>query len=285
MAIAIFTARSFLMFLIYSFFGWGYETILCSVTQKSLVNRGFLNGPVCPIYGTGALLVIWFLKSFHNKPILLFLVSMLVVSLLEYIVSFLLEKLFHTRWWDYSHIRYNIQGRICLMGALVFGSMSLLLIEVVEPIVDSWIKMIPNTYLLFSAGIFFIIILSDIYITVKNIVAFNSGLAEIQLVLKNYREHSKQVTQQFMAALHEKIEKKFPQMARLSSGKWFQINRLMRAFPGMKPVKYADAFMKLQEYITSVRGLELKLPGRFKAGRQAEKSDVNEIVDGEEKEN
>ena len=92
----------FLYFIIYSFLGWVCEVIFCSVPARKFINRGFLMGPVCPIYGCGALLVIGFLMPFKDSLVMVFAVGMVVTSLLEYITSYAMEKLFHSRWWDYS---------------------------------------------------------------------------------------------------------------------------------------------------------------------------------------
>ena len=105
----------FLWFLFYSFVGWMYESILVSCQQHRLVNRGFLNGPLCPIYGTGAILGVAILGNVHN-PIIIFLISMVGATILEYTTSCVMEQLFHARWWDYSNFRFNLQGRVCLLG-------------------------------------------------------------------------------------------------------------------------------------------------------------------------
>lgn len=94
----------FLWFLFYSFVGWMYESILVSCQQHRLVNRGFLNGPLCPIYGTGAILGVAILGNVHN-PIIIFLISMVGATILEYTTSWVMEQLFHARWWDYSNFR------------------------------------------------------------------------------------------------------------------------------------------------------------------------------------
>ncbi|HHY52695.1 MAG TPA: putative ABC transporter permease, partial [Clostridiales bacterium] len=101
----------FLWFVFYSILGWVYETILCSTLEKRFINRGFLNGPYCPIYGFGALIVIVTLRSVENV-VLLFLMAAVLTSTLEYITSWGMEKLFHARWWDYSHKKWNINGRV-----------------------------------------------------------------------------------------------------------------------------------------------------------------------------
>lgn len=99
----------FLWFLFYSFVGWMYESILVSCQQHRLVNRGFLNGPLCPIYGTGAILGVAILGNVHN-PIIIFLISMVGATILEYTTSWVMEQLFHARWWDYSNFRFNLQA-------------------------------------------------------------------------------------------------------------------------------------------------------------------------------
>ena len=101
-------------FIIYSFLGWIMESIFRSIAEKKLINTGFLRGPFCPIYGFGAIIMFIFLESLQNKPIILFIVSVIVLTAWEYIVGVLLEKIFKTKYWDYSEHKFNFQGRICL---------------------------------------------------------------------------------------------------------------------------------------------------------------------------
>ena len=104
----------FLLFIIYSFLGWCIESIYCMIEQRKVVSRGFLIGPYCPIYGWGALIMIFTLQRYLNDPIVLFVMGALVASVIEYITSLVMEKIFHARWWDYSHMKFNVNGRICL---------------------------------------------------------------------------------------------------------------------------------------------------------------------------
>lgn len=101
--------RVIFYFMIYSVVGWIYETTLCSITDRHFVNRGFLNGPYCPIYGSGALLDVLILGRIEN-PFLLFILGVLVTCSLEYLTSYVMEKLFKARWWDYSDKKFNIGG-------------------------------------------------------------------------------------------------------------------------------------------------------------------------------
>ena len=132
----------FLWFLFYSFVGWMYESILVSCQQHRLVNRGFLNGPLCPIYGTGAILGVAILGNVHN-PIIIFLISMVGATILEYTTSWVMEQLFHARWWDYSNFRFNLQGRVCLLGALIFGLGGVGVVLGSQPYVERVTDMIP----------------------------------------------------------------------------------------------------------------------------------------------
>lgn len=139
----------FLWFLFYSFVGWMYESILVSCQQHRLVNRGFLNGPLCPIYGTGAILGVAILGNVHN-PIIIFLISMVGATILEYTTSWVMEQLFHARWWDYSNFRFNLQGRVCLLGALIFGLGGVGVVLGSQPYVERVTDMIPLPMLAYA---------------------------------------------------------------------------------------------------------------------------------------
>ncbi|WP_236879572.1 glycerol-3-phosphate acyltransferase, partial [Clostridioides difficile] len=117
-----------LYFFIYSFLGWTVESIGCSIASKRIINRGFLNGPICPVYGFGAVIVISLLGRFNNV-VIVFLLGMILTTILEYFTGFILETLFHAKWWDYSDRKFNIKGRVCLKNAIYFGVMSVLISE------------------------------------------------------------------------------------------------------------------------------------------------------------
>ena len=111
---------------------------------KGLLTGAFLNGPFCPVYGVGALLVIFLLRPFTQNLLVLFVFGVLVTSVLEYITGFLLEKLFHTTWWDYSKRKFNIKGRVCLRNSLLFGVLSVLLLHFINPFVEKLEAWIPE---------------------------------------------------------------------------------------------------------------------------------------------
>lgn len=128
-------SQYFIMFLIYSIFGWLVEEINFMIRWKKLVNRGFLIGPYCPIYGCGGVLITLFLSQYQSNPVTLFVMAMVICAVLEYITSYLLEKIFKARWWDYSMYKYNINGRICLEIMIPFGLLGCLAIYVINPLI------------------------------------------------------------------------------------------------------------------------------------------------------
>ncbi len=202
----LFAAKVFLWLMIYSFLGWVYESTLCSITSKSLVNRGLLTGPYCPIYGFGALIVIFALQDSAGDILTLFLSSIVLTGVLEYFSSWLLEKFFHAKWWDYSHYPFNIGGRVCLYGALVFGLLSVLLMRVVHPVVAGLVDKLSTLTVYLTAGCLFVLVSADLFVTVRHILTMNGRLAEIQSALDSYKEESRQKADQLRERLEERLD-------------------------------------------------------------------------------
>ena len=153
-------------FIVYAFLGWVCEDIYCGIGKRKFINRGFLYGPYCPIYGFGALLVIYPLLMVSKHPIVVFIFGMVLTSILEYITSFVMEKLFATRWWDYSTYPFNINGRICLQNSLLFGLMALVVVYGLHPIVSRFVARIPLGFLVIFLIMFTIFFVIDIVNTV-----------------------------------------------------------------------------------------------------------------------
>lgn len=135
-----------LYFFIYSFLGWVCECIYCGIGARRFINRGFLEGPYCPIYGWGALIVLYALEPFKNNLVLLFFAGMILTSLLEYATSVVMEKMFHSTWWDYSNRRFNLNGRICLRNSVMFGVMGVVVVRIIHPVIDSFLIKIRRQF-------------------------------------------------------------------------------------------------------------------------------------------
>ena len=177
----------FLWLMIYSIIGWVYESTICSIGHKKLINRGFLNGPYCPIYGTGAVLVLLVLGRIQN-PVLLFFAGAVVTCSLEYLTSWLMEKLFHARWWDYSKRKFNIGGRVCLIGAVVFGAFSVVLILFLHPWIKSLTDRLTDTALSWVCAILLVGVVSDLIVTVKGLLGTHAVFAEYAVLLQQKRK-------------------------------------------------------------------------------------------------
>ena len=154
----------YILFWLFSIFGWLLEVIYCSLYDKKLVNRGFLIGPYCPIYGSGALIMLGITKCSDNLFVC-FILSMVFCSVLEYITSFIMEKLFEIRWWDYSNDAFNINGRICLRNAIAFGALGVIFIKFLKPLYQNIIGNLSYESLYIIAFVLFIVTTIDLLIS------------------------------------------------------------------------------------------------------------------------
>ena len=135
--------ETFFLFTIYAFIGWCGEVVFAAVRSGKFVNRGFLNGPVCPIYGFGAVIVIRLLTPLQKHLPFLFIGSVFLTSVLEFITGFLLEKIFHTKWWDYSKEPLNLCGYVCFKFSFAWGVACILLMRVLHPFIAQAVSWIP----------------------------------------------------------------------------------------------------------------------------------------------
>lgn len=202
--------KYFLYFIIYSFIGWLMEVCVSLWNKHKFINRGFLIGPYCPIYGWGSLAIILVVGKNTTDVLAVFLKAILICSLLEYFTSYFMEKIYNVRWWDYSSKRFNINGRICLETMIPFGLLALLIIYVVHPVIIGIVGKLSYTALIVVASVIFVIYLID------NIVS-TYILFKIKGKIKSERKDNT-----------EKIKKYIE--------KWFQDNtvlyrRIKNAFP------------------------------------------------------
>ena len=156
----------FLLFLCYSIIGWLIECLYVTYREKRLaLDRGFLLGPYCPIYGCGGVLAHLILGRYQGDPIVLFILAVVGASILEYVTSYILEKIFKARWWDYSEFRFNIEGRVCLEVALLFGLLGIVFVYIIDPYLIGILESIPEKTLIIIGIISFLIFLADTILT------------------------------------------------------------------------------------------------------------------------
>ena len=178
------------VFFIYAFLGWCTEVSYAATKTGKFVNRGFLNGPWCPIYGFGVVIVLAFLEPLKSNLFVLFLGSVVLTSALEWLTGFLLEKLFAQRWWDYSNEPFNLSGYICLRFSLAWGFACLFVVKLLHPTVLLLIRLIPHLVGLILLGILGVVMVIDLAATVSAIAKLNRRLALIDEMAGRIREAS-----------------------------------------------------------------------------------------------
>lgn len=253
----------FFYFIIYSFIGWLYESTLCSITGKKLVNRGFLNGPICPVYGVGAVLVIYTFYGDQMKILPLFLSSMVLTTTVEYLTSVILERLFHAKWWDYTGRPFNIHGRVYLLGAIVFATLSVLVVTYVHPIISSFVRSLSPNVLVMTGSIIFLIFMMDLFFTVRHLLLLNGRIAAVREEFDKFINEGVLKVEDLKQILQDKIEGTVLYTDRVKAlfqkGR-FQNRRLFNAFPEMKPLKESEIFNKLKNtYVEKKKQLDDKI--------------------------
>lgn len=186
-----------LIFFIYAVAGWIMESTSISIRNKKFVNRGFLIGPVCPIYGYGVVLVSILLHKYQDDMIITFFMSIIICGLLEYFTSFFMEKIFNARWWDYSQKKFNINGRVCLENLVLFGLASCFIIYIVNPFLISKIEMIPS-----NVQTVIIAILLAIHL-VDNIVSYKIIL-NLKQVSNEIKDNTIEISEKVRKIIHNK---------------------------------------------------------------------------------
>ena len=234
-----------LYFAFYSFVGWFCETIYCSVAKKKVMNRGFLNGPFCPIYGFGALILILTLSGLKNQVFLLFFSSSIITSVLEYVTSYVMEKVFHAKWWDYSKKKWNLHGRICLKNSLIFGVMSVLFIEFLHPIVSNFVHSLSHFTVSVTAVLLLIYFLIDFSVTVFTILKLNGTLRQLQHFANSGKP------------LHEILATYQNSVSKMERAKRLSYKRIFHAFPEIKSIRHSHCLEQLK---ISIKKEKIKKP-------------------------
>ena len=207
----------FLLFFSYAVIGWIVEVVTKLFELKKFINRGFLIGPYCPIYGCGGLLITLLLQGYEDRPLLLLFFSLIICSVLEYSTSFIMEKLFNARWWDYSETSLNINGRICVDTMAAFGVLGMVMIYAVNPVLFKAFNAIPDNTLTIITIVLAIIFVLDIVLS-TNILC---------LISSDIRKYDKDNTEEISTKIKNKI---------MEHGALYK--RVILAFPAIKYIKH-----------------------------------------------
>ena len=256
-------------FMIYAVVGWMVEVAYAAVETGKLSNRGFLNGPLCPIYGFGMVIVIFALRPFNKNIPILFAGSFMLTSVLEFITGAVLEKLFNTKWWDYSDKPFNIMGYVCLKFSIGWGIGGVFIMRIIQPGVAKFVSKIPNTPGKIICAIYMISFVCDAAITVRDMVKFGMKLKSMELLTTQLRSISDSMAQGIFEGvvttqksmdefkdgvaeytkegiektkegiektkeLQKKYEELYTKYMELFSNKRFTNHRFTKAFPSMK---------------------------------------------------
>ncbi len=279
-------------FIFYAFLGWCTEVVYAAVNTGHFINRGFLNGPYCPIYGFGVLFVISLLSPVKDNLLYMFVGSVLITSMIEFTGGFVLEKIFHQKWWDYSEKPLNICGYICLQFSLIWGLSCLVIVDRIHPFVESAAEHIPLLASQIILAILGCLLIIDTISTAKSILKLNKKLEVIDDISLKIREASDNLgedlatkTISFMQKKEEleeslEIKKEILQfeiaeikeaqqlalshrkqaLAELQTANreildaWaFGQKRLIKAFPGLISIDHKDALDKLRNSIVRIQ--------------------------------
>ena len=271
-------------FIIYCVCGWVWESAYCSIKDKKWINRGFLMGPYIPIYGCGALIVYFMLYPLKEQLWLVYCGGVVFPTILEFLTSWIMEKVFAAIWWDYSNEKYNIQGRICLKASLMWGFFSLAMVEILHPFVLSLIEKLPRMAGQVVGGVFIVVFSADLCNTIlatldvkktlekmENIRGNISQFLEVHNLSPEYRELSpfhmvSRLKEQWeerkeyleniplsgtISEYRDELEEKLAALVKLYEENMPKPRRIiqhyMKAYPNFKSARYAKSLEDIKE--------------------------------------
>ncbi|MDD3214470.1 MAG: putative ABC transporter permease [Eubacteriales bacterium] len=275
-------------FLVYAFLGWCTEVVFAAFKNGRFVNRGFLNGPVCPIYGFGIVTVLLCLRPFAGNLSALYIGSVVLTTVLELATGFLMEKLFHQRWWDYSNMPLNIGGYVCMLFSLVWGAACVMIVELLQPVVAKAVVLLTEPLSTILLIVFSALFLWDVILSSAKAFKLDRKLSQIDeaanalrrisdrlgetmadgaLVLKATdaytRDELQAANQRARAALEEAEKARAELKARyleLVERMGLEHNRLLKAFPHLRSTRHPAALDAVKEKLARLRENSRKHP-------------------------
>lgn len=242
-------------FIVYSFLGWCLESIYKTIISKKPVNSGFLYGPFCPMYGLGAIIMIEF-GNLSDNIIVIFIMSFVIFSVWEYLVAIILEKLFKTKYWDYSNLKFNIQGRVCLKNSIYWGILGVFLIFIIQPTIDKIINLIPTNTLLCIEIILCLAISVDATITILKIMFIDKKIKQVFDIGNTIKEKLLELKNQSIEDNKENVQNIITELKLkqdiLKIKLYKRIIRLKKSFPNMKSENITE-FMKQKIYLGELK--------------------------------
>ncbi len=246
------------IFLIYAFLGWCTEVVFQAMCHGKFINRGFLNGPVCPIYGFGVLLVVSVLSPLKGNLLLLFIASLALTSTLEFVTGLVLEKCFHDKWWDYSREPFNIMGYVCLRFSVAWGLACVFVVEIVHPSVMKLIGLIPERMGVIALSVLLCALTADTVVTVNAAGKMVKRLESMTKLSKQIHAMSDAIGEplaQRAIDVRNRLEQKKPELDALET-RLHSIaqepraieRRLLRSFPRLQQGRFAEGIRRIEEH-------------------------------------
>lgn len=256
----------FAYFMFYSIAGWVLESVYRSFCEKRFVNTGFLNGPFCPIYGIGTIIMLLFLKDFQKNVILLFIISFLMLSAWEYVVGVLLEKIFKTRYWDYSDHKINIKGRVCLFNSVCWGIIGVLFIKYIHPFIEKNMELVNPFILKNVVLVITILFIIDTIISIVSTINIKTALQKIEELNNQIKEKldevktltNKEIKTELVDGIQNKIDILKKKKNRLFRRLYRRVYRLKKAFPDLQSNEITEVLSKKIEFIKKDKTKEEK---------------------------
>ncbi len=239
-------------FVIYSFLGWVLESIVRTICERKIINTGFLIGPFCPIYGFGAIIMILFLDGFKNNILLLFFISVIVLTLWEYVVGVLLEKLFHTKYWDYSDHKFNYKGRICLTNSIAWGILGVLFINYIHPFIIRMLSYIDFIDVAVIACVIALILLVDAIISIIKVKNIKTTLEKIENINEQIKQKLIELKDKEKTSANENLQNLINNLKlrrdRTMRHLYKRAYRLKKAFPAIDTKEFTEILNKKIEF-------------------------------------
>ncbi len=309
--------QMFHMFVFWAVIGWGIEVCTLTLETGQYQNRGFLNGPLCPIYGFGVLMVVIFLRPIEDTFIPLFLTSMIICTTFEFAVGIGMEKLFNNRWWDYSHEKFNIKGYICLKISVLWGLGCVLVVKVVHPLVEIYVDWLPLKLGMLIIIVMSVLIVIDVIGSMTAVNKLNARLKQIDEITKLMLKSSVKIGENIS---HETLEikEKYDKIALVADTKANELKekydnskvefkekydnskqelkekleklmnyndataeRWMKSFPNMRSVSYQDSFEKVKKSLSN----RIKIPDSLKRKKMCDEEYESIVEDCENYDN
>ena len=275
--------RYTLTFVLYSFIGYLCEVAYCSIGQRHLVDRGFLHGPWLPIYGFGGLIVDIFLVPVSSYPIVVFIAAVILTSVVEYIGSWGLEKIFSIKLWDYSRKKFNINGRVCLLNSTLFGIMSLFLVYVAYPWIEKALSAIPVLIARRTGELLRILFAVDLTLSVMKMSAFRKALEEFREKARAVETRVVELKNLGKTELSEEFrDKLIGELEELKARTGMSFRRIISAFPSATSHR-EDVKIELQsirEWARERREASIEMRNRIRETKAEYKDKARERKNG-----